>query len=120
MLLRTKTFIVGLAAAFVFVGCQNSDTEAQSSQSEQTDKLVITEYSDYQCPACAYFHPFVEKIKKTMGDKVTFNLRYFPLQSHRYSALAARAAQDRKSTRLNSSHVSSSYAVFCLKKKTIH
>src|SRR5437868_13172273 len=25
--------------------------------------------------------------------------------------------QDRKSTRLNSSHVSSSYAVFCLKKK---
>src|SRR5690554_7040559 len=27
------------------------------------------------------------------------------------------AAQDRKSTRLNSSHVRSSYAVFCLKKK---
>src|SRR5699024_11915199 len=26
--------------------------------------------------------------------------------------------KDRKSTRLNSSHVSSSYAVFCLKKKT--
>src|SRR5690606_41225578 len=30
-----------------------------------------------------------------------------------------RAAQDRKSTRLNSSHVKISYAVFCLKKKTI-
>src|SRR5207249_8650590 len=28
--------------------------------------------------------------------------------------------QDRKSTRLNSSHVSISYAVFCLKKKTIN
>src|SRR4051794_41562454 len=28
-------------------------------------------------------------------------------------------AQDRKSTRLNSSHPSISYAVFCLKKKTI-
>src|SRR5438876_8692152 len=27
---------------------------------------------------------------------------------------------DRKSTRLNSSHPSISYAVFCLKKKTIH
>src|SRR5207302_9022475 len=27
------------------------------------------------------------------------------------------AARDRKSTRLNSSHVKSSYAVFCLKKK---
>src|SRR5437868_10799526 len=31
--------------------------------------------------------------------------------------LAHRAEQDRKSTRLNSSHVSTSYAVFCLKKK---
>src|SRR5437868_7928470 len=30
-----------------------------------------------------------------------------------------RNTQDRKSTRLNSSHVSISYAVFCLKKKTI-
>src|SRR5699024_12036100 len=29
-----------------------------------------------------------------------------------------RMVQDRKSTRLNSSHVSISYAVFCLKKKT--
>src|SRR5690242_21131608 len=31
--------------------------------------------------------------------------------------LAAEPAQDRKSTRLNSSHMSISYAVFCLKKK---
>src|SRR5690625_7062585 len=30
-----------------------------------------------------------------------------------------RRLQDRKSTRLNSSHVSSSYAVFCFKKKKI-
>src|SRR5437868_12490348 len=31
--------------------------------------------------------------------------------------MAARTSRDRKSTRLNSSHVSISYAVFCLKKK---
>src|SRR5699024_11679883 len=30
------------------------------------------------------------------------------------------AQEDRKSTRLNSSHVSISYAVFCLKKKNAH
>src|SRR5438067_3920889 len=35
-----------------------------------------------------------------------------------FSPLSAEATgRDRKSTRLNSSHVSSSYAVFCLKKK---
>src|SRR5690349_23797307 len=32
-------------------------------------------------------------------------------------SLAAYAVEDRKSTRLNSSHVEISYAVFCLKKK---
>src|SRR2546430_7652482 len=32
--------------------------------------------------------------------------------------VAEHAAQDRKSTRLNSSHSQISYAVFCLKKKT--
>src|SRR3712207_8341462 len=30
------------------------------------------------------------------------------------------AGRDRKSTRLNSSHANISYAVFCLKKKTMH
>src|SRR5690625_6777811 len=33
---------------------------------------------------------------------------------------AAPVAQDRKSTRLNSSHVAISYAVFCLKKKNTY
>src|SRR5690242_20865893 len=35
-------------------------------------------------------------------------------------AVERRAVGDRKSTRLNSSHMSISYAVFCLKKKTIN
>src|SRR5205814_6176932 len=35
-------------------------------------------------------------------------------------ALAVRPTRDRKSTRLNSSHLGTSYAVFCLKKKTAH
>src|SRR5437870_8097944 len=36
----------------------------------------------------------------------------------RLASRDARVRQDRKSTRLNSSHVAISYAVFCLKKKT--
>src|SRR5438067_8890589 len=36
-----------------------------------------------------------------------------------HSALSDLELQDRKSTRLNSSHVSISYAVFCLKKKNV-
>src|SRR5207253_4127231 len=45
-------------------------------------------------------------------------LAAFPLQFHRDDAAERRNLLDRKSTRLNSSHVAISYAVFCLKKKT--
>src|SRR5699024_12746256 len=50
------------------------------------------------------------------GDKVFHQGQFFlctglPAQAQRDEQL------DRKSTRLNSSHVSTSYAVFCLKKK---
>src|SRR5258707_6741934 len=38
---------------------------------------------------------------------------------HHHDAVAA-SAEDRKSTRLNSSHANISYAVFCLKKKNLH
>src|SRR5437773_3573347 len=38
-------------------------------------------------------------------------------QSISIPGAAGRAAVDRKSTRLNSSHITISYAVFCLKKK---
>src|SRR5690606_41284338 len=38
--------------------------------------------------------------------------------AHRVAARMLDLDQDRKSTRLNSSHVKISYAVFCLKKKT--
>src|SRR5690349_23470682 len=40
-------------------------------------------------------------------------------RSSRWKRTAADASRDRKSTRLNSSHVEISYAVFCLKKKNL-
>src|SRR3989442_6567013 len=45
--------------------------------------------------------------------RATFRPSPHPFARHRLS----RHRQDRKSTRLNSSHVRISYAVFCLKKK---
>src|SRR5215208_7843714 len=38
--------------------------------------------------------------------------------THRHGSTPSCSSSDRKSTRLNSSHVAISYAVFCLKKKT--
>src|SRR5262245_64969859 len=41
----------------------------------------------------------------------------YELREHSSGLNAARRGSDRKSTRLNSSHLGISYAVFCLKKK---
>src|SRR5690606_40154485 len=48
---------------------------------------------------------------------VSFNLKKLLHGCHPYSEIGRHPWRDRKSTRLNSSHVKISYAVFCLKKK---
>src|SRR5699024_12782191 len=53
------------------------------------------------------------------GLKITGSLHMTIQTAMLIRTLYELGAEDRKSTRLNSSHVSSSYAVFCLKKKNI-
>src|SRR5690625_6919583 len=52
---------------------------------------------------------FSDKLEQQLGQLLQFD--------DGENAVKARNNQDRKSTRLNSSHVAISYAVFCLKKK---
>jgi protein-disulfide isomerase len=59
---------------------------------EATVKLV--EYSDFQCPACAQFQPYISEIVEQYGDQLSFEYRHFPLtQIHRLAEPAARAAE---------------------------
>src|SRR5690554_439466 len=55
-------------------------------------------------------HLFIAVLRDCFGSKIGFSL----FESTRFRIVVF---QDRKSTRLNSSHVRISYAVFCLKKK---
>src|SRR5438067_10062375 len=61
-----------------------------------------------------------ERLASTVGQREAFGAR-LEASEHFRVALGAglERVQDRKSTRLNSSHVSISYAVFCLKKKKL-
>src|SRR5207248_10114175 len=60
-------------------------------------------------------------VKRELPGEILLQVGYVGSQGHRLLAIhdenAANAQTDRKSTRLNSSHRTISYAVFCLKKK---
>src|SRR5699024_12166778 len=56
-------------------------------------------------------------VRRRLQPELSFWLRQRPVRPAGGRCFHRRQRRDRKSTRLNSSHVSISYAVFCLKKK---
>lgn len=57
-------------------------------------QITIIEYSDFQCPACVYFHALMEDVVAEFGNHIKFAYRHFPLKSiHDKAALAAQAAE---------------------------
>jgi protein-disulfide isomerase len=56
--------------------------------------VTLTKYSDFQCPACAQFVPYVEDVLADYGDQIRFEYKHFPLISiHPLAVPAARAAE---------------------------
>ena len=56
--------------------------------------LTLVEYGDYQCPYCGAAYPVVKRLQKTLGKKLRFVFRNFPLtEAHPYALIAAEAAE---------------------------
>ena len=56
--------------------------------------ITLVEYGDYQCPYCGAAYPVVKRLQKTLGMKLRFVFRNFPLtQAHPYAMIAAEAAE---------------------------
>jgi len=56
-------------------------------------KVVLIEYADFQCSACAVYHPFVNQLLTDDGSKILYVYRMFPLTStHPNSHISAQAA----------------------------
>lgn len=57
-------------------------------------KVILIEYSDFQCPACASYYPLVKALHGELGDSLLIVYRHFPLsQIHMNAEGAARAAE---------------------------
>jgi protein-disulfide isomerase len=55
-------------------------------------KVVLIEYSDFQCPFCADYAPMLASLREKYGDQVQFVYRFFPLAGHDYATVSAQAA----------------------------
>src|SRR5690625_5453358 len=90
---------------------ENPYVNIQVNQVETCKEMIINKLG-YAILANLVVHPYPELTVKTLhspsGEPIT-----------RKTWMYYHAESDRKSTRLNSSHVAISYAVFCLKKKKV-
>lgn len=54
--------------------------------------VVLIEYSDFECPACASIYPVIERLANETDVRIEY--RHFPLvQIHPYATLAAQATE---------------------------
>lgn len=57
-------------------------------------KIILVEYSDFQCPFCARAFPTVQQVLKEYPGKVLFAYKHFPLTSiHPHAQKAAEASE---------------------------
>ncbi len=57
-------------------------------------KVVMIEYSDFQCPYCSSHHPSMQQLLNEFGDDVAWVYRHFPLTSiHPQATPSAVAAE---------------------------
>ena len=61
---------------------------------EGKKQVVLTEYGDFECPACGQYYPIVEQVVEKYKADITFQFRHFPLrQIHPNAVLAHRYAE---------------------------
>jgi protein-disulfide isomerase len=71
----------------------NSVSDSDWIKGKRNAKVVLVEYSDFQCPACAAYAPIVNRITEEFGDRIAFVYRHFPLSYHQQAELAARVTE---------------------------
>jgi protein-disulfide isomerase len=56
-------------------------------------KVLLLEYSDFQCPFCKRVQETLKELRKTYSEKVQFGYRHFPLPFHKEATILAEAVE---------------------------
>jgi formate-nitrite transporter family protein len=69
-------------------------TEQDHAIGLPTAPITIVEYGDYECPDCLNAVPIMEEVRKSLGDRLRFVFRHYPLRSvHPHASAAAEVAE---------------------------
>lgn len=60
---------------------------------DRSAKIRVTEFMDFQCPACAQGAVYLKKVMEEHPKAVRLEMKYFPLHNHQHSFLSARYAE---------------------------
>lgn len=109
---NTPVFVIGLVTLLVFVGIiiaaqfttKNAPTLEKISREgliknynytkgNKDAKAYLVEFSDFQCPACKGYEPYLEKVLQKYGNNILFAYKHFPLPQHENARQAAIYAQ---------------------------
>lgn len=89
--------IVGVAVVAVALGRRapaiSGDAPAYRQTGPARARVVITEYSDLQCPKCGQALPIVKDLLKAYPNDVRLVFHHSPLKQHKWAVLAAQAAE---------------------------
>ncbi len=67
----------------------NSISDSDWVKGDRGAKVVLIEYSDFQCPACANYALITKQVVHEFGDKIAFVYRHFPLKQNHLNAESA-------------------------------
>lgn len=60
----------------------------------EAGKVILVEFSDFQCPACRAYYPVVKQLRDEFGDKLILEYKYFPLRNiHKNADISALAGE---------------------------
>jgi protein-disulfide isomerase len=79
-------------------GAEKKDVAAPDASSPfkggANAKVVIQEFSEFQCPFCKRVGPTMKELEQEYGNKIKIVWRHLPLPFHKDAPLAAEAAQE--------------------------
>lgn len=90
VVLLTIAVVVGVR---LYVSSQVIDTVAGRTKGNPQAPVKITEFIDFQCPACAQGAKMLNARIKQYPEQIQVEMKYFPLQVHAHAFLSSRFAE---------------------------